>query len=283
MMGTDMSSGQPNAGSEAIIAGKKASAELPKAEKTQSGIERKSEKESEGQMSLGKRLFFFFLPFMLAALYISIIFLLVGKSIGLVIGGAMLATLFILGPELSITGAFIALAASEYVGPGIWSSTHYMLLIAASVAFVDVITAFFLLWNYDLVKKVPWLGPWMDRTEKANKKAIHKSAWRQRFALIGVSIYVMFPVHGSGGLVGTILGRILGLNRWRVFGAVSIGAIVGALWIAMLVQYVGESILDFFEGDIFLLIGMIVTVVILAFVISFIWKNRNKRKSGTNT
>jgi uncharacterized membrane protein len=235
-------------------------------------------KIAEGQYSLLMRVFLFFLPFMLAALYMMCIFALVGMDIGYVIGGAMLATLFILGPEISITGAFIALAATDYVGPSIWSSTYYMIIIAMSVAFVDVITAFFLLWNYDLVKKVPWLGPWMDRTENTNKNAIQKSSWRRRFALAGVSIYVMFPVHGSGGLVGTIIGRILGLNRWTVFGAVATGAIIGALWIALLVQYVGEGIIDFFEGDVFLLIGIIVTAVILALVINFIWKNRKRKK-----
>lgn len=235
-------------------------------------------KKAEGQYSLPMRVFLFFLAFMLAALYMMCIFALVGMDIGYVIGGAMLATLFILGPEISITGAFIALAAADYVGPSIWSSTYYMIIIAMSVAFVDVITAFFLLWNYDLVKKVPWLGPWMDRTEKTNKNAIQKSSWRRRFALVGVSVYVMFPVHGSGGLVGTIIGRILGLNRWTVFGAVATGAIVGALWIAMLVQYVGEGIIDFFEGDVFLLIGIIVTAIILALVINFIWKNRKKKR-----
>lgn len=234
------------------------------------------------QYTLAKRLFLFFLPFVISAFYFLIIFLIVGKTIGLVIGAFMLSTLFILGPEISITGAFIALAASNRIGPEVWDSTYYLLIIAASIAFVDVITAFFLLWNYDLVKKVPKLGPWMERTEQANRKAIQKSSWRQRFALAGLSIYVMFPVHGSGGLVGTIIGRILGLNKWKVFGAVSVGAVIGACWIAVLVQHVGEGILDFFEGNIFLFIGIVVSVVILALLIRFIWKNlkRNGQKNN---
>ena len=236
------------------------------------------EAEMEDETSLPKRLFLFFLPFGIAALYVIIMFLIVGTDIGYVIGAAMLSTLLILGPEISITAAFIALSAPGYLGDAIWSSPGYMLLIAMSVAFVDVITAFFLLWNYDLVKKVPRLGPWMQRTEDSNRDALQASTWRRRFALAGVSVYVMFPVHGSGGLVGTIIGRILGLNRWRVFGAVTIGAIIGALWIAVLVQSMGEDILEFFEGDLFLLIGIIVTIVIIALVASFIWKNRKKKK-----
>ena len=238
--------------------------------------------ETKKSMSLPMRIFLFFLPFMIAALFISIIFWVYGSGIGYVIGGAMLSTVFILGPEISITGAFIALAAAEYVGPAIWSSTEYMLLIAMSIAFVDVITAFFLLWNYDLVKKVPWLGTWIDKTEKSNRNAIQSTPWRRRFALVGVAIYVMFPVHGSGGLVGTIIGRILGLDRWRVFASVSVGAIVGTLWIALLVQHVGEGIKDMFEGNMFRLVGIIVSVVILAFVISFILKNRRKKNEARN-
>jgi uncharacterized membrane protein len=224
--------------------------------------------------TLAKRLFLFFLPFVISAFYFLFLVLIIGKTNALVIGAFMLSTMFILGPEISITGAFIALAASNRVGPEVWDSTYYMLLIAASIAFVDVITGFFLLWNYDLVKKVPKLGPWMERTEEANRKAIQASSWRQRFTLAGLSVYVMVPVHGSGGLVGTIIGRILGLNRWKVFGAVSFGAIIGTLWISVLVQHVGEGILDFFEGNIALLIGIIVSVVVLALVIRFIWKNR---------
>ena len=187
-------------------------------------------------------------------------------------------TTFILGPEISITGAFVTLAALNEPGAIVWSSTGYMLLIAMSIAFVDVIAAFFLLWNYDLLKKVPWLGPWMDKTEKSNRSAIQKSPWRQRFSLVGISIYVMFPVHGSGGLVGTLIGRILGLSKWKVFGAVSVGATIGALWIAILVQRVGEGITDIFEGNLFQLFAAVVTIIIAILVIWFILKNRKKKK-----
>ena len=46
------------------------------------------------------------------------------------------------------------------------------LIMALSIAFVDIIIAFFLLWNYDLAKKIPLVGKFMEKIENNKAKYV---------------------------------------------------------------------------------------------------------------
>jgi len=159
----------------------------------------------------------------------------------------------------------------ESVIPMAISTGYHPISIALIVAFLDIIAAMFLLWNYDFVKLAPYLGPWMERFEKKGNKISKKRTWIKSLEFIGIILFVMFPFQGSGGVGGTVLGRIIGLNRYVVFSAISIGSITGCLIIA----YTAETIKQILFQNLFLGILIIILIVILG--IYFLWYRKRKK------
>jgi uncharacterized membrane protein len=136
---------------------------------------------------------------------------------------------------------------------------------ALSVAFIDIVIALFLVWNYDLAKKIPIIGKFMIKVEEKGRNVEERYTWIKPLRFIGIVLFVMVPFQGSGGLVGSIVGRLVGMKPWNTFYAISIGAVIGCLLIAMF----STAFLIFAQINTTLtliLIGIIVAVIVLYFV-----------------
>ena len=144
------------------------------------------------------------------------------------------------------------------------------LIMALSIAFVDIIIALFLLWNYDLAKKIPIVGKFMEKIENIGKSSSDKYSWIKPLRFIGIVMFVMVPFQGSGGLVGSILGRLFGMKPLNTFFAISIGAITGCVLIA----YFSDAILNVFIQN--FLIGLLIVMILLVIVIMVLIYKRNK-------
>jgi uncharacterized membrane protein len=149
------------------------------------------------------------------------------------------------------------------------------LVMALSIAFVDIVVALFLLWNYDFAKKIPIIGNFMDKVEKIGRSSSDKYSWIKPLRFIGLVLFVMVPFQGSGGLVGSIVGRLIGVKPWNTFFAISLGAIIGTILIA----YFSEAILSVFVKN--FLLGLLIVIVILVIgIMIFVYKNvKNHNKS----
>ncbi len=171
-----------------------------------------------------------------------------------------------------ITGYFFPPLGKESIIPlGVGFGIH-PLVMALSIAFVDIVVALFLVWNYDLAKKIPFVGKFITKVEEKGKNVEQKYGWIKPLRFIGIVLFVMVPFQGSGGLVGSIVGRLIGMKSWNIFFAISIGAVIGCLLIATFAQ----AFLIFAEINTLLtliLVGIIIIVIILYFVI----KKRKKR------
>jgi uncharacterized membrane protein len=64
---------------------------------------------------------------------------------------------------------------------------------ALSVAFIDIIVALFLVWNYDLAKKIPFVGIFMMKVEEKGKSVEDKYGWIKPLRFIGIIMFVMIP------------------------------------------------------------------------------------------
>jgi len=142
--------------------------------------------------------------------------------------------------------------------------------IALSVAFIDIVVALFLVWNYDLAKKIPLVGKFMIKAENIGKGSSDKYSWFKSLRFLGVVLFVMVPFQGSGGLVASIVGRLFGMKPWTTFFAISIGAVTGCLLIA----YFTQAILYVFKDYL-----LIIFVVIIALIVAFMFYNRKNRNS----
>jgi len=145
------------------------------------------------------------------------------------------------------------------------------LSIALAIAFVDIVVALFLVWNYDLAKKIPLIGKFMEKVENAGKNSSDKYKWFRPLRFFGIILFVMVPFQGSGGLVGSILGRLFGMKPEHTFVAISIGAVAGCLSIA----YFSDLIISLFKTN---LLQALLIVVIIAIAGIMIWINRKNNK-----
>jgi uncharacterized membrane protein len=166
-----------------------------------------------------------------------------------------------------ITGYFFPPLGKESIIPsGVLVFGVDPLLMALSIAFVDIVVALFLVWNYDLAKKIPFVGKFMIKVEEKGKNVEQKYGWVKPLRFIGIILFVMVPFQGSGGLVGSIVGRLIGMKPWNTFLAISIGAVVGCLLIATFAQ----AFLIFAEINTTLtliLVGIIVALIVIYYLI----------------
>ena len=145
------------------------------------------------------------------------------------------------------------------------------LIMAITIAFVDIVVALFLLWNYDLAKKIPLIGKFMIKVESIGKSSSDKYSWIKPLRFIGIVLFVMVPFQGSGGLVGSIIGRLIGMKPLNTFFAISIGAIVGCLLIA----YFADAILSVFVTN--FLYGLLIIIILLIIGIMVLIYRKNKK------
>ena len=148
------------------------------------------------------------------------------------------------------------------------------LSMALAVAFIDIVIAIFLVWNYDLAKKIPIVGNFMEKVEKIGKSSSDKYGWIKPLRFIGIILFVMVPFQGSGGMVGSIVGRLIGMKPWNTFFAITIGAIVGCIALA----YFAEAILSVLIKNFLLGLLIIIILLIIAIMVFFYRKTKNNNK-----
>ena len=171
-----------------------------------------------------------------------------------------------------ITAYFFPPLGKESVIPtGVLAGIHPV-VIALSIAFVDIIIALFLVWNYDLAKKVPLIGKFIEKIEELGKSSSNKYNWIKPLRFIGIILFVMVPFQGSGGLVGSIIGRLIGMKPMNTVLAISIGSITGCLLIA----YFANAILNIFVKN-FLYGLLIIVIVLIIAIMVYVYKKMRKK------
>ena len=215
----------------------------------------------------------FFLPFIIGALGILSLYLIIERESAGKLFFLMFAYFFPpLGKEtiipIGVGGGEITI---PFINRLVVVPTINPLIMALTIAFVDIVVALFLLWNYDLAKKIPIIGDFMERVEKIGRSSSEKYAWIRPLRFIGIILFVMVPFQGSGGMVGSILGRLIGMKPLNTFFAISIGAIIGCLLIA----YFADAILSVFVKNFLFGLLIIIIIVVIGIMIWMYKKNNN--------
>ncbi len=104
---------------------------------------------------------------------------------------------------------------------------------ALSIVMIDVETGLFMALNFDLAYRIPYLGPLLaDLTEKT-KSFIAARRWLAGLWVFAIILMVSVPFFGSGGIRGSIAGKLLGLSTLLTFLAILAGALIGCFAIAI--------------------------------------------------
>ena len=191
---------------------------------------------------IAARVVLFVLPFAIGLGYIGILDVVLGPTFFEIALVAMVGYLLTpLGAEFWVPSSVIAVQ----LGGG--GAVEAFWAVSAVVA-MDWLIALFLLWNFDLAERAPVLGKFIDKTEARCRRFLEAKPWRQRLALVALALYVALPVQMSGGLVGSVLGRVMGVPRRLVFAVVATSSAAGAFSVGAVAFAVGRPALDWIQG-----------------------------------
>ncbi len=147
---------------------------------------------------------------------------------------------------------------------------YHPLVVVTVIVFCDIMVALFLMYNYDLLKLIPVLGKWVDKVETKGADITSNKPWLRKFRFIGVTLFVMFPLQGSGGVGATIAGRLIGMNKYITFLAICIGSIVGCT----IITYTGELLKNILYEN--MVLGIAIIIILLIAGIMFYRRNKNR-------
>ena len=123
------------------------------------------------------------------------------------------------GIFLTFVGPSVIFLAKEFDALGTWP-------LAGVVAYFSVLTAFFYAFNLDVLERLPKVGVWLRRVSINTRRTLSGRPWIRRWATVGVGMFVLMPLPGSGTLGGSLMGRLVGLTPRATFGAVAIAGIL---------------------------------------------------------
>jgi uncharacterized membrane protein len=212
------------------------------------------------EVSLPERIIRLVLPFLIGGAYFGICLLMLPYENALLLGGLMLAYVFPPAGKESVIPLGIA------IGFPWW-------LMAWSIALMDILAGIFMALNCDLALKIPLLGRWIQHFMERGGDFVNRRPWLERFYFAGVALFVMFPLQGSGGIGGTLVGRMIGLSAGRTLAAISLGALAGCTLIAVGAQLIKELI----SMNLLLGIGVMIAVLSVLAVAYLLYKRRIKK------
>ena len=227
--------------------------------------------ESKNFIRLAK----FFVPFIISFIGILVLQYIVGETSSAKLLILMMAYFFPpLGKEsiipLGVSGGEITNPITGFVS--IVPSINPIIM-ALSIAFIDIVVALFLVWNYDFATKIPFVGKFMIKVEEKGKNVEEKYGWIKPLRFIGIMLFVMIPFQGSGGLVGSIVGRLIGMKPLNAFLAISFGAVIGCLLIATF-----SHVFLIFAGINSTLTLILIGIIVIAIIAYIVIKKRRKNK-----
>ena len=120
-------------------------------------------------------LFKFLSPFIMTGAFFVVMFLSMGQREFLILSQLMLVYFV---PPFG-KGTVVPLGIAGGVDP--WA-------IAICTAFVDIAVGVFLTWNFDLAKKIPFIGSGINRIQIKGKAMLKDLPWLERASFIGLSL-----------------------------------------------------------------------------------------------
>jgi uncharacterized membrane protein len=139
--------------------------------------------------------------------------------------------------------------------------------ICITMSFIDIITCLFLLWNFDILGLIPFIGPYLTRLMQRGSRMLKERPWLERLYFIGLIFFVFLPLQGTGSISGTILGKMAGMPPFEIFCATGFGAILQSFLIGLsayaLNKYLGVNL--------WYVVASILGIIILVSAVSCIW------------
>lgn len=222
----------------------------------------------------GRRNVFFRLlgPVVAYLVFLGILRMLVGEEAFPEVAFAVLLYLVAVGKEMV---APIAAGLVEAHG------TVSMPLMILALAFDDIICSIWMVLNWEVIKFIPFIGKLFDNVEKSSKKTVQEKKWVGKFSTIGLALLVTFPMRGSGGITGPIIGKMLGLSDRNILLAIMAGGIAGFSILVPAFYFAMEPIQEFFGvTSTWAVTGIMVAIVVAAVGTFWVIQRRKTTKNS---
>lgn len=174
---------------------------------------------------------------------------------------------------------FIPPAGKETIIPAAIALGFPWQVICFSITYIDLISCLFMLWNFDLICRIPVIGGWILSLVQNGTDYLSRHPWIERFCFIGLATFVFLPLQGSGSVGGSILGRILGMSPVRIFLAITAGATLHSLVIGLSMY----AIQEYLDLNLWLFVLFFLVIVLATSTVSLGYYLKKKRENPEKT
>lgn len=110
---------------------------------------------------------------------------------------------------------------------------------------LDTITVLVFVYSFEAFYKIAPIKRALDRLYAKMKLVLRAYPIMRRASTIGVVLFVLFPVSGTGALGASVIGLLLGMHRAVLIAAVSTGGLIGGFSMAFLAANFASAMLSF--------------------------------------
>ena len=123
---------------------------------------------------------------------------------------------------------------------------------------LDLLASVALLAGLPLLARLPVTGATISRMRERAFTALDRYPGLERMAFLGVGLFVFLPIPGSGSVIGTLVGQIIGLSRTGTLIVVAIGTGLALCTWALLAELLGERWETLIKSPLTLVGGLVV-------------------------
>ncbi len=102
---------------------------------------------------------------------------------------------------------------------------------------LDTLVAIIIIYGSDALCRIHLIRRALDRVRSRAQRTLAARPRVKRGAVAAVILFVLLPFTGTGAVVGTFLGMLLGLRRRVVIAAVSAGGLLGGMLMAYVAAF----------------------------------------------
>lgn len=204
----------------------------------------------------------FLFPILLTLAILGAIWTVYGKTKVLELLSLSFVTFFALGKFV----VFVPLIPMEGIDFKI-TSTPWEL--ATMVIYMDTMVAVMVMYSVRILEKIYWIGPILKRVREDCYYLLRANKWVERSSAVFISLFVAFPVAGTGAFSGGLLSGLLGFSRIYSIFLIWIGAMLGSYGLALGAVLLKAQLKAFLENPVVSYAGISVLVLILLW---FGWK-----------
>ncbi|HJJ55343.1 MAG TPA: small multi-drug export protein, partial [Methanocorpusculum sp.] len=149
--------------------------------------------------------------------------------------------------------------------------------VVVGIVALDLIVSLFISFNFDLLLKIPLIGPWFRWIMRGADKILRKKKWIEDLSSAGLLIFMYFPLQGSGAMTTSIIARILNYHPIQTVGLVTIGSILSCLTVSLGITSIVQLWTINPAFAILEIIGIIALIVIIALTWSKLIRKMTER------